>query len=98
MKEVLEDAMKAEVVDYSKTRRYQVEYLGKVKGIYLAGSYRVAVKWFKVWCRRWCDKVPKAVRCLERDIENLLVFYEQNNCQCVLALNYHLSEEELLEE
>ncbi len=59
-------------------RCYQVECLGEVRGIYLAGSYRVAVKRFKVWCRRWRDKVPKAVRCLERDIENLLVFYKED--------------------
>lgn len=33
---------------------------------------------YKRWCRRWRSIVPKAVACLERDIEDLLVFYHQD--------------------
>ena len=57
---------------------YQVECLEEVRGIYTVSSYRVAVKRFKLWCRRWRDRGPKAVHCLEEDIENLLVFFKQD--------------------
>ena len=59
-------------------RRYQAECLKEAKGIYSAPSYREAVKRFKAWCRKWRDKAPKAVHCLEKDIENLLVFFKQD--------------------
>ncbi|MGB3478657.1 MAG: IS256 family transposase, partial [bacterium] len=59
-------------------RRYQNECLPEAKGIYSAPSYRVAVKRFKVWCRKWRSRVPKAVHCLEKDIEDLLVFFEND--------------------
>ena len=58
-------------------RRYQAECLGEAKGIYSATNYREAVKRYKRWCQRWRDVIPKAVACLERDIEDLLVFYHQ---------------------
>ena len=58
-------------------RRYQPECLGEAKGIYRAANYREAVKRYKQWCQRWRNIVPKAVACLERDIEDLLTFYHQ---------------------
>ena len=59
-------------------RRYQAECLRGARGIYSASSYREAVKCFKTWCQKWRDKVPKAVHCLEKDIEELLAFYKQD--------------------
>jgi putative transposase len=59
-------------------RRYQKECLGELKQIYLASSYRAGVKRYQRWCRKWRDLVPKAVQCLEKDIEELLVFYRQD--------------------
>lgn len=59
-------------------RRYQNECLSEAKGIYSAPSYRVAVKRFKLWCRKWRGRVPKAVHCLEKDIEDLLVFFDED--------------------
>jgi len=59
-------------------RRYQDECLSEAKGIYSAPSYRVAVKRFKLWCRKWRGRVPKAVHCLEKDIEDLLVFFDED--------------------
>lgn len=59
-------------------RRYQVECLPEAKGIYSAVSYREAVKRFKGWCRKWRSRIPKAVKCLEKDIEDLLVFFEHD--------------------
>jgi len=59
-------------------KRYQPECLKDAKGIYLASSYQEAVKRFKAWCQKWRDKVPKAVHCLEKNIEELLLFYKQD--------------------
>lgn len=59
-------------------KRYRAECLRDARKIYSAASYREAVKYFKKWCRRWRDKVPKAVHCLEKDIEDLLVFFGQD--------------------
>jgi transposase-like protein len=36
----------------------------------------MALKVFREWERTWRDKAPKAVRCLARDIDKLLVFLE----------------------
>jgi len=59
-------------------RRYQIDCLKEAKGIYSASGYREAVKRFKLWCRKWRNQTPKAVHCLEKDIENLLVFFKQD--------------------
>lgn len=59
-------------------RRYQKACLREAKGIYNAVNYQQAVKRFKRWCRRWRDKAPKSVQCLEKDIEGLLVFFNQD--------------------
>ncbi|MCX7996007.1 MAG: transposase [candidate division WOR-3 bacterium] len=56
-------------------RRYQRECLGEVKDVYRAGNYREAIRCYKDWCQKWRGVVPKAVACLERDIEDLLVFF-----------------------
>lgn len=59
-------------------RRYQKECLGEAKGIYGASNYREAVRRYKGWCQKWRGVVPKAVACLERDIEDLLVFIQED--------------------
>jgi transposase-like protein len=58
-------------------RRYQEACLKEVKLIYLAPTYRAAGQRFKAWCRKWRAKVPKAVHCLEKDIEDMLVFFKE---------------------
>jgi putative transposase len=59
-------------------RRYEKECLPQAKGIYSAANYQEAVKRFKAWCRKWRSRIPKAVKCLEKDIEDLLVFFEHD--------------------
>jgi transposase-like protein len=56
-------------------RRYQTVCLKEAKGIYLASHYRQAVQRFKTWCRHWRATAPKAVACLEKDIEELLACF-----------------------
>jgi putative transposase len=50
--------------------------LKEAKGIYLAGSKRQAVKRFHRWAERWRRAAPKAVACLEADLEQLLSFFD----------------------
>ena len=59
-------------------RRYQPDCLRDAKRIYLATNYRQAVQRFKVWCRKWRGQLPKAVQCLEKDIEDMLVFLKED--------------------
>jgi transposase-like protein len=57
-------------------RNIQAECLAQAKGIYLAGSKRQAIKRFHRWAARWRQKAPKAVACLEVDLEQLLSFFD----------------------
>lgn len=57
-------------------RAIQTPCLAEAKGIYLAATKRQAVKRFHRWAARWKDKAPKAVACLETDLEQLLSFFD----------------------
>ena len=54
----------------------QAACLGEAKGIYQAKSRRQAVKRFQRWADHWRRGAPKAVACLERDLEELLSFLD----------------------
>lgn len=52
--------------------KYREECLKGAKRIYLAASYRSAVKRHRQWAGRWREKVPKVVASVEADLEELL--------------------------
>lgn len=52
----------------------QEECLTGARAIYQAATRRQAVRAYWQWARRWRRQAPKAVACLERDIEPLLAF------------------------
>lgn len=54
----------------------QREVLSQAKKIYQADTKRQAVMLFKAWQDRWQEKYPKAVNCLEKDLDALLAFLE----------------------
>jgi putative transposase len=56
-------------------RSNQEECLSGAKAIYQAENRRAAVKAYWDWTRRWRDIEPKAVACLENDLEELLSFF-----------------------
>ncbi len=65
----------AKPYERTDTRRgYRAECLAGAKRIYLAQSYRAAVKRFRRWAREWQGGVPKAVACVEEDLEKLLAY------------------------
>jgi putative transposase len=54
----------------------QKEVLKEAKKIYKADTKREAVRTFKSWKNRWRRPYPKAVKCIEKDLDELLSFLE----------------------
>ena len=54
----------------------QKEVLSEAKRIYKADTKREAVRLFKLWKKHWYKNYPKAVKCIERDLDELLAFLE----------------------
>lgn len=55
-------------------RRHQKECLGEAKPIYQADTRKKAVSRFRLWAIRWRPLEPRAVLCLERDLDEMLSF------------------------
>lgn len=55
-------------------RSQQEECLEGARAIYRAETRRSAIQAYWAWARRWRGEAPKAVACLERDLEPLLNF------------------------
>lgn len=56
-------------------RKIQEEVIKEARKIYLAEDKKSALQAYKEWQDKWRDTVPKAVECLENDLEELLNFY-----------------------
>lgn len=56
-------------------KRNEKACLDGAKLIYLAANRTEAAKRFRAWREKWIDLEPKAVACLETDIEELLEFF-----------------------
>ena len=50
--------------------------LREAKGIYRAKNKRQAIKRYRRWAKRWEGKAPEAVKCMEKDIDELLNFFD----------------------
>jgi transposase-like protein len=57
-------------------KRYRELCTQEAAQIMYAKSSGVALKLFRMWKKRWRDKVPKAMECLERDLDKLIAFFE----------------------
>lgn len=57
-------------------RSQQEECLAGARDIYKAETRRAAIQAYWAWARRWRQAAPKAVACLERDLETLLNFLD----------------------
>lgn len=57
-------------------RRVQEDCLKGAKVIYQARSRREAVRCYREWADKWRAVVPRAVKCLEEDLEELLNFLD----------------------
>jgi transposase-like protein len=57
------------------SRKVQAECLQGARKIYLAENRREAIQRYWEWASRWRDEQPRAVACLEKDIDELLMFF-----------------------
>ncbi len=57
-------------------RKDQKDCLKQARQIYLAENRKTAVKAFREWEKKWSVQYPKAIRCLENDLEELLNFLD----------------------
>jgi len=55
---------------------YQEDCMNEARRIYKAKSKYLAMACFKNWKKMWKKKAPKAVHCLEKDLEELLNFFD----------------------
>lgn len=56
--------------------KHEEACLKQAKKIYLAGSRKEALKQFKSWKQAWQRLCPRGVHCLEKDLEELLAFFD----------------------
>lgn len=57
-------------------KKYESDCLKELSGVYYAKSKSDAMRVFKEWRKAWVRRCHKAVECIERDIDNLLNFYD----------------------
>jgi putative transposase len=69
-------AHKLRNVSNSLTRKHQKDCINQARSIYEASCRREAVARFREWSDRWKGICPKAVKCLEKDIDELLSFFD----------------------
>jgi putative transposase len=62
------------VSNYLK-KRDQDKCIKEARAIYNAKNRKNAVKAYREWARRWSTIAPKAIQCIEKDLEELLNFY-----------------------
>jgi transposase-like protein len=60
----------------NKLKASQQACLEEAKLIYQAANRTEAISLFRRWKRRWQGQAPKAVACLENDLEELLAFFD----------------------
>jgi|SRR5271169_961632 len=59
-----------------KVRRSEGSCVAEASAIYRASNYHQALLAFREWRQKWQDRRPRAVACVERDLENLLSFFK----------------------
>ena len=63
------------VSNYCK-KKYQQDCIHQARRIYKAKNQQQALKEFKAWKKSWQRLCPKAVHCLEKDLEQMLAFLD----------------------
>jgi transposase-like protein len=56
-------------------KRDQEQCINEARGIYSANNRSEAIQEYRSWAKKWRPISPDAVKCLERDLEELLSFY-----------------------
>jgi putative transposase len=53
----------------------QAQVLDGLRAVYGAATRRAALRAYTAWARRWHDRYPAAVECVDRDLEELLAVF-----------------------
>jgi transposase-like protein len=56
--------------------KHRKKMMAQASRIYKSGSRRQAIKRFKRFCDKWHSLEPKAIRCLEKDFYDTIVYYD----------------------
>jgi putative transposase len=59
-----------------KVRQQEGSCMAEASAIYRASSRSEAQRAFRLWQRRWEQRRPRAVACVERDLDHLLSFFD----------------------
>lgn len=62
------------VANYLK-KKYLQDSIKEARAIYSAKNRKYAEQAYNKWAKKWTPIAPKAVRCIEKDLEELLNFY-----------------------
>lgn len=57
-------------------KKHQKECIKEARKIYLADNKKEAVRIYKAWAKKWARIKPEAVRCIERELDELLAFLD----------------------
>ena len=57
-------------------KAHLAECLKGLRKVYLAKDRAAAEQVYQAWARQWARKEPTAVRCVEKDLDSLLAFFE----------------------
>lgn len=57
-------------------KKYQKECISGARKIYLSKNKVEAVRAYKTWANKWIKIKPQAVKCIERELDDLLVFMD----------------------
>lgn len=57
-------------------KKHRKECISEARKIYLAENEAEAVKIYKLWANKWKKIKPEAVRCIDRDLDELLAFMD----------------------
>jgi putative transposase len=57
-------------------KKDQATVLDGLRGVYGAATRRAAVRAYHAWAKRWHDRCPAAVQCVDRDLEELLAVFD----------------------
>ena len=57
-------------------KKYRKECIKGARRIYLADNKKEAVRAYKAWAKKWTRIKPEAVRCVERELDELLAFLD----------------------
>jgi len=75
-------------IKHKKNNRKRI--MPQASRIYKADTKRQAIKRFNVFCKRWQDIEPYAIRCFKKDFNNTLSFYDFVHDRNFISTTNHL--------